>query len=144
LEAESSRILSPDDVKKAQSAAAAQRAAEISDIELAPTESEIGVGRGTSDIGLGKDSASGSGLTGLSALELDEDDDQVLGEGSDVTLSGESSGINIISPSDSGLRKSAKIFNSRRWAKKGPRMKSGTARRSSRWKSLLRRARRRH
>ena len=27
----------------------------------------------------------------------------MLGEGSDVTLSGESSGINIISPSDSGL-----------------------------------------
>jgi hypothetical protein len=47
--------------------------------------------------------ASGTGLTGLSALELDDDDDQVLGEGSDVTLSGESSGINIISPSDSGL-----------------------------------------
>src|SRR6185369_1133563 len=41
-------------------------------------------------------------LAGLSALELD-DDDEVLGDGSDVTLSGESSGINIISPSDSGL-----------------------------------------
>ncbi len=48
-------------------------------------------------------SANGSGLTGLSALELDDDDDQVLGDGSDITLSSESSGINIISPSDSGL-----------------------------------------
>ena len=60
-------------------------------------------GIATSDINLGGDAASGAGLTGLSALELDDDDDQVLGDGSDVTLSGESSGINIISPSDSGL-----------------------------------------
>jgi excisionase family DNA binding protein len=105
LEAESSRILSPDDVAKVRGAAAAQQApreAEISDLELAPTDSDPG--RGRSDIGLGSDAASGTGLTGLSALELeDDDDDQVLGEGSDVTLSGESSGINIISPSDSGL-----------------------------------------
>ena len=43
------------------------------------------------------------GLSGLSALELEGDDDDVLGDGSDITLSSESSGINIISPSDSGL-----------------------------------------
>jgi hypothetical protein len=48
--------------------------------------------------------AHGSGLAGLSALELEGDDD-VLGDGSDITLSSESSGINIISPSDSGLAK---------------------------------------
>jgi excisionase family DNA binding protein len=102
LEAESSRILSPDDVSKVKGAVAAHQEPEISDLELAPTESTLG--RATSDIGLGSDAGSGTGLTGLSALELDEeDDDQVLGEGSDVTLSGESSGINIISPSDSGL-----------------------------------------
>jgi hypothetical protein len=106
LEAESSRILSPEDVAKVKSGAAAAKMAqqepEISDLELAPLDSQLG--RATSDIGLGGDAASGAGLTGLSALELDEDeDDQVLGEGSDVTLSGESSGINIISPSDSGL-----------------------------------------
>lgn len=49
--------------------------------------------------------AGSTGLTGLSALELDDDDDQVLGEssGSDATLSGESNGINIISPSDNGV-----------------------------------------
>ncbi|MEX0613854.1 MAG: helix-turn-helix domain-containing protein [Pirellulales bacterium] len=102
LEAESSRILSPEDVAKVKGAVAAKQEAEISDLELAPTESTLG--RATSDIGLGGDAGSGTGLTGLSALELEEDDDdQVLGEGSDVTLSSESSGINIISPSDSGL-----------------------------------------
>jgi excisionase family DNA binding protein len=100
LEAESSRILSPSDVAKARSAAA-KKPAETSDLELAPSDSDAA--RAASDIGLASDAASGTGLTGLSALELEDDDDQVLGEGSDVTLSGESSGINIISPSDSGL-----------------------------------------
>jgi hypothetical protein len=101
LEAESSRILAPEDVAKVKSAAAAAKSAATSDLELAPSDSNPGVA--TSDIGLGGSMAGGTGLTGLSALELDDDDDQVLGEGSDVTLSGESSGINIISPSDSGL-----------------------------------------
>ena len=101
LEAESSRILAPDEAAKAKRAAAAAKAAATSDLELAPTDSDLG--RGTSDIGLGGDAASGTGLTGLSALELEDDDDQVLGEGSDVTLTSGSSGINIISPSDSGL-----------------------------------------
>lgn len=96
LEAESSRIMSPEDVAKAKAAVATQQAE--SDLELAPTDSAPGVL--ASDAG---GPASGTGLTGLSALELEDDDDQVLGEGSDVTLSGESSGINIISPSDSGL-----------------------------------------
>jgi len=99
LEAESSRIMSPDDVAKVRSAAAAQKAE--SDIQLAASDSApLIVG---SDLDLAGSAVSGAGLTGLSALELDDDDDQVLGEGSDVTLSGESSGINIISPSDSGL-----------------------------------------
>jgi hypothetical protein len=107
LEAESSRILSPDDVAKAQAAAKSSKKAKstgLSDLGLAPA-SDLDVA--TSDVNIGGGSAaSGGGLTGLSALELDdEDDDQVLGEGSgsDVTLSGQSSGINIISPSDSGL-----------------------------------------
>src|SRR6185436_5786702 len=71
----------------------------MSDLDLAPLDSQLGAGG--SDINLGSEGSSGA-LAGLSALELD-DDDQVLGDGSDVTLSGESSGINIISPSDSGL-----------------------------------------
>jgi hypothetical protein len=99
LEAESSRIMSPEDVAKVKSAAA--KKAE-SDLQLAPSDSAPGVSG--SDVNLGGSMAgSASGLTGLSALELEDDDDDVLGEGSDVTLSGESSGINIISPSDSGL-----------------------------------------
>jgi excisionase family DNA binding protein len=102
LEAESSRILAPEDVAKVKGAAAAAAAAATSDLELAPSDSDPG--RGVSDINIGGESAAGTGLTGLSALELDDDgDDDVLGEGSDVTLSSESSGINIISPSDSGL-----------------------------------------
>jgi excisionase family DNA binding protein len=110
LEAESSRILAPDDVAKAQAAAkkaagsskksaAPKKPGAMSDLDLAPLDSQLG---GVSDVGVGKEGSSGA-LAGLSALELDDDDDQVLGDGSDVTLSGESSGINIISPSDSGL-----------------------------------------
>src|SRR3954462_767221 len=112
LESEASGILAPSDVAKAQAAAkeaaASKGAAEpsksaaLSDLDLAPLGSSMSVS--TSDVGLGKEGpASGAGLTGLSALELDDDDDEVLGDGSDVTLSGGSSGINIISPSDSGL-----------------------------------------
>jgi excisionase family DNA binding protein len=110
LEAESSRILAPEDVAKAQAAAKAASSSKkkappksggMSDIDLAPLDSQLG--GMASDVGLGKEPpASGSAIAGLSALELD-DDDEVLGDGSDVTLSGESSGINIISPSDSGL-----------------------------------------
>jgi excisionase family DNA binding protein len=109
LEAESSRILAPEDVEKAQKAAASKpkakpQAAEISDLDLAPSDSDVGAAAssGALDGGSGG-SASLSGLSGLSALELEGDDDEVLGDGSDITLSGESSGINIISPSDSGL-----------------------------------------
>jgi len=102
LEAESSRILAPEDVEKAQKAAskakAESRPAEMSDLELAASDSSPGEildsMSGKSDIA----------LAGLSALELEgDDDDDVLGDGSDITLSSESSGINIISPSDSGL-----------------------------------------
>ena len=108
LEAESSRIMSPEDVAKAQNAAKSsgknKAASGLSDLGLAPLDSNPNMA--ASDINLGNEVGSGVGLSGLSALELDDDDDdQVLGEssGSDVTLSGQSSGINIISPSDSGL-----------------------------------------
>lgn len=108
LEAESSRILSPEDVAKAQAAAKSSgkgkgKSTGLSDLGLAPA-SDLDVELSGVNIG-GDSAASGAGLTGLSALELDDDDDQVLGDGggSDVTLSGQSSGINIISPSDSGL-----------------------------------------
>src|SRR4051812_10632242 len=111
LEAESSRILAPDDVAKAQAAAKAAASSKkpsapsksggLSDLDLAPLDSQLG--NAGSDVNLGGKEGSSGSLAGLSALELDDDDDQVLGDGSDVTLSGQSSGINIISPSDSGL-----------------------------------------
>jgi excisionase family DNA binding protein len=130
LEAESSRILRPEDVAAAQAAAGAQaqqKAAEMSDLDLEIDEdyglaasSSMALGGGASAIGgdddeiiisgseinLGGESkVGGSGLTGLSALELDTDDDDddfVLGDGSDLTLSSADSGINL-SPADSGL-----------------------------------------
>jgi excisionase family DNA binding protein len=131
LEAESSRILTPEDVAAAKSAAGAQaqqKAPETSDLDLdidedyglAPSSSTGLTGLSGldsdddddliagSEINLGEGSSKGSeaGLTGLSALELDTDDDDdddfVLGDGSDLTLSSADSGINL-SPADSGL-----------------------------------------
>ena len=123
LEAESSRILSPEDVAAAQAAAgnqAQQKAPETSDLDL-DLDDEYGlVGSDTGLTGLsgletddpqlsgseidlsGSSAGSGNGLSGLSALELDDEDDFVLGDGSDVTLSAADSGINL-SPADSGL-----------------------------------------
>ncbi len=125
LEAESSRVLAPGDIAAAQKAAQAQRAPETSDLQLgSDSASDLGLAA-TSDAGLtglsaldiegsgtgashfdldeGSDKKKNAGLTGLSALELDDDeDDFVLGDGSDITLSSADSGINL-SPSDSGL-----------------------------------------
>jgi excisionase family DNA binding protein len=111
LEAESSRILAPEDVTKAKRAAKAKvekagesKAGKSSDLELAPSDSSASpsASGGVLESALG---VSGAGLSGLSSLELEgsDIDDEVLGDGSDITLSSESSGINIISPSDSGL-----------------------------------------
>jgi excisionase family DNA binding protein len=120
LEAESSRILTPEDVSAAQKAAQAQqpKPSETSDLKL-EDDFELGGSdagmSGLSALGLDSggseiDPASASGpssdvpLSGLSALELDDDneDDFVLGDGSDITLSAADSGINL-SPADSGL-----------------------------------------
>jgi len=106
LETESSRMHTPPPAGKGK--AKAQVSPSLSDLGLAASSSSIA--GASSDIGLagssvmsGSGGDTGGGLTGLSALELADDDDQVLGEGSDITLSAASSGINIISPSDSGL-----------------------------------------
>jgi excisionase family DNA binding protein len=103
LEAESSRILSPEDVVEAKEAASAI-GPPVSDLELVASDSDSVVLDSSVDVGAGA-TGSGLGLSGSSpiALDADEDDDQVLGDGSDITLSSESSGINIVSPSDSGL-----------------------------------------
>jgi hypothetical protein len=97
LESESSRVLTPGPTKS--KGAAKAQVSPPSDLELAVSDSDV-VGT-QSDIGLSGSGGASGGLMGLSALGLD--DDEVLGEGSDVTLSAASSGINIISPSDSGL-----------------------------------------
>ncbi len=127
LEAESSRVLAPEDIAAAQKAAQAQqKGPETSDLRLGEdSSSDLGLastsdagltglsalelegsGTGASNIDLGNEGSGknkGSGLTGLSALELDDDeDDFVLGDGSDITLSSADSGINL-APSDSGL-----------------------------------------
>jgi hypothetical protein len=106
LEAESSRIHAAESGKGKKGAAQAQAAPSSGDLELAASSSAAGKpAQEDADIGL-SGSDLGSGLAGLSALELAGDsgvDDDVLGEGSDITLSSGSSGINIISPSDSGL-----------------------------------------
>src|SRR4051794_19052806 len=79
LEAESSRILAPDDVAKAQAAAKAagsgkkkpapSKSGGMSDIDLAPLGSDLGIA--SSDINLGGGKGSSGALAGLSALELD-------------------------------------------------------------------------
>lgn len=103
LEAESSRVLSSGDLAKARTAAEASGAISKAEEEAA-SSSETRIVDSAVDLG-GEVAGSSLGLVGSSPIELeaDEDDDQVLGEGSDITLSSESSGINIVSPSDSGL-----------------------------------------
>ena len=103
LAAESSRILGPDDVSKAQ-AAAASMADDSSDISLEDS-SPLAEG-GSTDVPLEvadaseEPSAEGSG----SEIDLAIDDDLVLAdtEGSDITLESGDSGINL-APADSGL-----------------------------------------
>jgi len=130
LEAESSRILSPDNVVQAQQAAEAEAAdgssgqvTDSSDLdlpgfgeshplgEISPVNIDDGSEKG-SEAGLSgisqlhvsdESQLGGAGLTGLSELELEPDEEDVLSEGSDITLSSQDSGINLISPSDSGL-----------------------------------------
>ena len=84
LETESSKIHSDIDLPKSRPGQ------QESDLQLV-------------DSGVGGASPSGSGGSEIRLAE-DEDDDLVLSEsGSDVTLSPGDSGINLISPSDSGL-----------------------------------------
>ena len=101
LSAESSRILSPEDVAEAKSASkpasedklAAASDLELADLELADDDSPAEV----SPAEPAKSSDSGFDLAG--------DSDLVLADagGSDLTLESGDSGINLISPSDSGL-----------------------------------------
>ena len=101
LSAESSRILSPEDVAEAKSSSkpasedklAAASDLELADLELVGDDSPAEV----SPAEVAKSSDSGFDLAG--------DSDLVLADagGSDLTLESGDSGINLISPSDSGL-----------------------------------------
>ena len=109
LEAESSRILAPGDVKAAQAAAQQQQSKPGSDLRLDDDLELAGSGAGLtgiSSIDVSADKpARGPGASSMSPMEMDsaDDDDFVLGgEGSDITFSSADSGINL-RPSDSGL-----------------------------------------
>lgn len=105
LSAESSRILSPEEVAEAKSAAKSasgkpEKSAASSDLEL--DDLELADDGGSTDAPVlevegGKDSDSGIDLAG--------DSDLILADagGSDLTLDSGDSGINLISPADSGL-----------------------------------------
>jgi hypothetical protein len=112
LAAESSRILSPEDaahVRKGASASAQQQAKDgDSDLTLGELEIEA-ADEGTDPVPdelEKKDKSKKAAAAASSDLELATDeDDFVLADagGSDITLDSGDSGINLISPSDSGL-----------------------------------------
>lgn len=110
LAAESSRILSPQDVAKAKGDLTKSQPAAPADSDLTLSEGTLaGEDEGTDPVPEAMESAGAKtskdeGPT--SDLELvTEEDDFVLADagGSDITLDSGSSGINLVSPSDSGL-----------------------------------------
>lgn len=112
LAAESSRILTPEDVQsiKAKDAAAKKPAPLEGDSDLTLDDGLAGEDEGTDPIpaeletGAAKAKAKDPGPTSDLELATDEDD-FVFAEagGSDITLDSGDSGINLISPADSGL-----------------------------------------
>ncbi|NOY29008.1 MAG: helix-turn-helix domain-containing protein [Planctomycetes bacterium] len=110
LAAESSRILSPDEIEKVQ-AAASQPVGSLAGSDLALDDSEVDSDVGSTDVPLlDAETAAAAGNEGLaddgsgSEIDLAGEDDLVLEdtEGSDVTLGSGDSGINL-APADSGL-----------------------------------------
>jgi len=104
LAAESSRILSPDEIEKVQ-AKASQPVGSQGDSDLTLDDSDVDSEMGSTDVPL-LDADAAAALSDGSGSEIDlaGDDDLVLGdtEGSDVTLGSGDSGINL-APADSGL-----------------------------------------
>ena len=105
LSAESSRILSPEDIEKVKAPeepalpVASDSDLELDDLELAD-EGDLG----STDVPLEEAEAAEPVSTGDSELDLDLGDDLLDdGSGSDITLDSGDSGINLVSPSDSGL-----------------------------------------
>jgi hypothetical protein len=111
LAAESSRILSPSDAAELGLSAPPARGAKKGDSDLTLKDVELaGEDEGTDpvpeELASGKKSKKkDTGPTSDLELATDEGDDFVLAEagGSDITLDSGDSGINLISPSDSGL-----------------------------------------
>jgi hypothetical protein len=110
LAAESSRILSPQDIAESKPTPnLAQQQAPEGDSDLKLVGDLAGEDEGTDPVPeeLGAASAKAKQVEGPSSdLELatDEDDFVLAGEGgSDITLDSGDSGINLVSPSDSGL-----------------------------------------
>jgi len=104
LAAESSRILSPDEIEKVQ-AAASLPVGNQGDSDLTLDDSDVDSDMGSTDVPL-LDADAAAELSGGSGseIELTGDDDLVLSdaEGSDITLGSGDSGINL-APADSGL-----------------------------------------
>lgn len=109
LAAESSRVLSPEDVREAQSSAK-QPAEKKGDSDLTlDDDDELAddTNQGSTDVPLleleGQEAPTEEGSG--SEIELAGDEDLVLTDsgGSDITLDSGDSGINLVSPSDSGL-----------------------------------------
>ena len=110
LAAESSRVLAPEDVERAQRAASEMVAPDKEDSDLRlDDDSELvdESNMGSTDVPLldpeGEPEMADEGSG--SEIELSGDDDLVLSDsgGSDITLEGSDSGINLVSPADSGL-----------------------------------------
>ncbi|MDZ4659880.1 MAG: helix-turn-helix domain-containing protein [Bythopirellula sp.] len=109
LAAESSLALNPADVADAKQKAGKSLTSPKGDSDLKlgdDEEAEDEGNMGSTDVPL-EDLAAGTGLeeAGDVELELAGDDDLILADagGSDITLDSGDSGINLISPSDSGL-----------------------------------------
>ncbi len=113
LAAESSRIITPEDVAKTHGAAAGKKPLKQGDSDLTLKDVELaGEDEGTDPVPEELEKASGkskkakdTGPTSDLELATSDDDDFVLAEagGSDITLDSGDSGINLVDPSDSGL-----------------------------------------
>ncbi|MBX3427498.1 MAG: helix-turn-helix domain-containing protein [Pirellulales bacterium] len=108
LAAESSRVLSADDLKDAKGAgrpATPPPAKQAADSDLQIEDLTLDDDEGTDPVPAEAEKKEPAKSVGDSDIDLASDDDFVLAEagGSDITLDSGDSGINLVSPSDSGL-----------------------------------------
>ena len=108
LAAESSRILSPEDAAPAEAAKPdATQAQQDSDLRLDDDGLDDDSNMGSTDVPIlevdGGDEAADEGSGGEIDLAGDSELELADGSGSDITLDSGDSGINLVSPADSGL-----------------------------------------